>query len=97
MKCKTSRCDSRCCYNVPFANGELERFRDRIVNKVVRTIEVNGGMMPVTNNHVGFVRMMMSNRCPFLRKDHKCNIYDDRPDVCRKFGEIPELPCEYRR
>lgn len=49
----------------------------------------------------GCVRIAMTNmdldknKCPFLRADRRCNIYENRPNVCRKFGEIPELPCEY--
>lgn len=49
----------------------------------------------------GCVRITMTdwnldnNKCPFLTADLKCNIYENRPDVCRKMGEIPELPCEY--
>lgn len=32
--------------------------------------------------------------CPFLKKDLSCAIYEDRPDVCRKFGdESHELLC----
>ena len=27
----------------------------------------------------------------------KCNIYENRPDICRMFGEIPELTCKYRK
>jgi Fe-S-cluster containining protein len=25
----------------------------------------------------------------------RCSIYDNRPSVCRKYGEVPELPCQY--
>lgn len=35
------------------------------------------------------------NKCPFLKDDCTCNIYEYRPDVCRKFGQIPQLPCKY--
>lgn len=27
------------------------------------------------------------NKCPFLRADYKCNIYDHRPTICRRFGD----------
>ena len=34
--------------------------------------------------------------CAFLdRKAHRCAIYEDRPQVCREYGQIPELPCPY--
>jgi len=34
--------------------------------------------------------------CVFL-KNHRCVIYDNRPDVCRKFGVISQLKCPYLR
>ena len=39
----------------------------------------------------------MLNKCPFLRADYKCNIYENRPEVCRQFGQIEELPCKFRK
>ncbi len=27
------------------------------------------------------------NYCPFLKKDLSCAIYEDRPDICKKFGD----------
>lgn len=83
------KCDAHCCYNIAFEHGELERFQSMIVNPVL-------GFTPF-----GAVRITMTdwdldkNKCPFLRADRRCNIYENRPDVCRKFGEIPELPCKY--
>ena len=55
----------------------------------------------ITFTPFGCVRIAMTdmdfgrNKCPFLRPDCRCNIYENRPDVCRKMGEIPELPCNY--
>jgi Fe-S-cluster containining protein len=36
--------------------------------------------------------------CPFLNADYTCNIYDDRPGVCRDFGNEthPDLTCSYQ-
>lgn len=31
----------------------------------------------------------------FDRINHKCAIYEERPDVCRNYGEIEELECPY--
>ena len=30
------------------------------------------------------------NKCPFLRDDYKCNIYDNRPWIRRVFGTPPK-------
>lgn len=91
MKCKLSHCLSQCCYNVPFENWELERFAALIVTPVKYTMPIGCGILPFTDEDP------MKNKCPFLRKDYKCNIYDNRPDVCRKFGQIDELPCKFIR
>ena len=88
MKCKLHKCRAKCCYNMPFEQNELVKYADKIVNPILYTEPIGIGVFAVTNID------MMQNKCPFLRSDYKCNIYDKRPSVCRKFGEIEELPCE---
>lgn len=87
MKCRISVCKASCCYNIPFERDELRRFSDRIVNPVLFTLPLGAGTVAFTDKNIN------KNKCPFLRKDCKCNIYDVRPDICRKFGEIAELTC----
>lgn len=39
------------------------------------------------------------NKCPFLREDCRCNIYEMRPHICRIFGDGKGsglLNCEFR-
>ena len=88
-KCLLHKCDARCCYNIAFTHGEIERFADKIVNPVIDYYPFGCVQISMTNLD------LEKNKCPFLRPDRKCNIYDNRPDICRKFGEIPELPCKY--
>ena len=89
MKCRTSKCNAQCCYNLSFDQNELERFATRIVNPVLYFV-------PLFGRNVAFTaEKMEDNKCPFLRHDFKCNIYENRPDVCRKFGEIDKLPCSF--
>ncbi|OPY31173.1 MAG: Flagellin N-methylase [Methanocella sp. PtaU1.Bin125] len=45
------------------------------------------------NGHVGAVTP--DGDCIFLRPDKSCAVYEDRPDVCREYGRIVELPCPY--
>ncbi len=89
MRCKTWKCKAKCCYNVPFENGELEKYADKIVNRVLFTLPVFGAVVPFTGKD------MQSNRCPFLRQELKCNIYENRPDICRKMGLVPKMPCPH--
>lgn len=92
MKCKTWKCAAKCCYNVPFFQGELKKYADKVVNKIVAEEVIFGGqaILPWTANHP------LANRCPFLRADYRCNIYEQRPSVCRLMAEVPELPCRWR-
>jgi Fe-S-cluster containining protein len=64
---------SRCCENIflPFlADGDEKRW-----------IEYHG--LKVIENEMGaFIKI--NNKCSQL-KDGKCSIYEDRPDVCRKY------------
>lgn len=72
-----------------FPHGELERFGSQIVNPIIGFTPFGGVVIAMTSWDIE------RNKCPFLRKDCKCNIYENRPDVCRKFGEISELPCKF--
>lgn len=95
MKCRIHQCHAACCYNIPFEHNELERFADKIVNEVLFTLPM-GGSAVVAFTVEDFLDIQ-HNKCPFLRHDCKCNIYENRPDVCRKFGQIEELPCKFRK
>lgn len=111
MKCRITKCKAKCCYNVPFANGELTRYADKIVNPVLFSTEIHNGAqlahipwtvkVDFTLDEKLFVdryaQAMMKNKCPFLRHDCTCNIYENRPEICRLFGEIDELKCQYRK
>lgn len=89
MKCRLHKCHACCCYNIPFADGELERFSGMIVNPVIYTVPVGFGFLAYT------AQDPKDNKCPFLRTDLRCNIYEHRPDVCRKFGQIKQFPCRF--
>lgn len=101
MKCRLKQCKARCCYNIPFADGELEKYADKIVTPVIDTVPLGPAVVaftvPVSDRLDLMANAMHHNRCPFLRHDYTCNIYEHRPDVCRKFGEIEQLPCNFRK
>ena len=96
MKCRLYKCKAACCYNIALPIGMLEEFADKVVNKVVRTTP-----MPFNPEFPPSVRVETSertfdNKCPFLRADCKCNIYEHRPPICRMFGDgsHPLLTCD---
>lgn len=90
MKCNIKLCKASCCSNIPFDRQEHLAFADKIVNPIIQVLPLDHqAVIAVTNPNPAL------NKCPFLTSDYKCNIYDHRPDVCRKFGEIPQLKCKY--
>lgn len=90
MKCKLHKCKAYCCYNVPFENNELETYKDYIVTPYFDTYNLGHAIVPITN------AVWNKNKCPFLKDNLRCNIYDHRPELCRQMGETDELKCKYR-
>jgi Fe-S-cluster containining protein len=86
FKCKEG-C-SECCGCIPIPIEIFEKNRDKfqvIPKEIVRTQQ---GMTAITSDVF----------CIFLnRETNKCMIYDERPQVCRDYGEKdnPRLACVY--
>lgn len=84
FKCKEG-C-GECCGNVPLMTEMWNRCKHRIQRKIVEVI----------GNEVWVVPMTEDGLCCFLNKDKECAVYEDRPDVCRKYGiDKEKLPCPY--
>ena len=80
------KCKAECCSVVPF---EKDRFyRNKRVREILELTEFDGIVIPTTKD----------GKCPFLGHDLQCTIYDDRPDVCRKFGDESHIlmTCAYQ-
>ncbi len=64
-----------------------ERNQHRVVREVEQVIEMVG-KDPLTGKQLLLVIPETSDTyCPFLTSDFKCNIYDDRPYICKKYGD----------
>lgn len=89
--CDISICQAACCGPVPIPEGYLEIFKDRI--REDSTIIDSG----IPNHKI--VIDPDTLRCGFMNKDLRCSIYDNRPDICRMFGDTrethPMLKCHY--
>lgn len=90
-KCDVSKCFAACCYNVPHTKFTLFTNKKRIVTPYKRLIEQEACdnesrklFLPITDED------LKKNKCPFLRDDFKCNIYNQRPWICRVFGTPPK-------
>lgn len=99
-KCRTWKCHAACCYNSCLPVGLVDRFADKIVNPVISREKLPiSANVPERSEYINTWDDLSNNKCPFLRKDYKCNIYDNRPTICRLFGEKnhPLLRCGYRK
>lgn len=72
----------KCCYNVPLPKSLLTSLKNRIVNEFNETMELESVDKKVKTVYA-FTKDM---RCPFLKPNNTCNIYDRRPKICREFG-----------
>jgi len=76
-----------CCHNVPIEKEVYERNRDKRLTAVIEEIEFSG-LNPVKGIREQLVLPRTKDgRCPFLCEDLRCNIYEDRPHVCRLYGQ----------
>lgn len=93
MKCPVIKCMASCCYNVPFPIGFIEEHNNKIVNPIIRVIQhTKKSEIGVTDED------WEKNKCPFLRSEkdnYRCNIYADRPRLCRDMGKIPSMKCPF--
>lgn len=86
MKCKAD-----CCSVVPIPARLLDTHEViRPILKLFPASDVMGEpyVVPLTKD----------GKCPFLGWDNKCSIYEDRPPICRKFGDetSPFMTCTFQ-
>lgn len=92
FECKKyhGECKAKCCGIVPIPMSVWQRNQHNIQREVKEKHKVMAGqngevakrsILPVTEDYY----------CPFLKKDLSCGIYNDRPDICKKFGDESHL------
>ena len=90
-KCDTKKCHAACCYNVPMPKGYFSAFMKKVVTPYKRLLEQEMTDDKGQRLYIPVVdEDFHKNKCPFLRDDYKCNIYDQRPWICRAFGTPPK-------
>lgn len=96
--CDISKCHASCCYNAPLPKKYIFALKNRIVNPVKEILVIDDENMkgevmcyPITDHNPD------KNKCPFLTENCRCNIYDRRPPICKKFGNgtEPLLTCSF--
>ena len=90
FECKKyhGQCKARCCGVVPIKLS-LWKKKQKYIQSSPKEI-----MFGKSKEGKVVIPLTETLLCPFLKEDLSCAIYEDRPDVCRKFGdETHELLC----
>ena len=80
------RCEAKCCGIVPIPVGTWQKNQHLIQRKVQKVHKVHATNQE-NQRHTAMLPLTEDRYCPFLKKDLSCAIYENRPEVCRKFGD----------
>jgi Fe-S-cluster containining protein len=84
------KCKADCCGVVPIPEKTWKDNQHLLQQKIEHLTElpVKRTALPgVEIRELAFLPITKNFKCPFLKKDLSCAIYDDRPEVCQKFGD----------
>lgn len=82
---------------IPFIAPQNNHYcKDAIVTITSLKALEYAGKMPDGHNMWKVNLYAADNYCAFLKKNYKCNIYDNRPPICRDFGSKKDLPCPHQ-
>ncbi len=84
-----SKCGAECCSVVPLPRSLYFANIDKVFREVGQVMDIEGGYV---------IPMTLDMKCPFLTEDLGCAIYEDRPPICRKFGDesLIHMTCAYQ-
>lgn len=84
-----SECKGQCCTYPPFSEKEWDTVHKKYGLPYGATLSTFAtARIPVLSDGSG--------RCAYLDiPSGRCNIYPDRPQTCREYGESERLPCAY--
>lgn len=79
MNCNShiKRCKAACCGIVPIPEIYLRLYKNKIYDKVFTIKKLEKNMI---------IAETLNLKCIFLNKKNQCSIYDNRPEVCKMFG-----------
>lgn len=88
MNCDIKLCKATCCGVVPIPEETVKKHKNKL--------HLDAKEIPSFPGTMIFSRDMI---CGFLNIENKCSIYEDRPEVCRRYGSgkesHPMLRCKY--
>lgn len=84
-----SECKASCCALVPFEKSLFTRNKLLSQTPIIEYVDLGNSVLPITEG----------GKCTFLKADMSCAIYNERPEVCRLFGNETEplLSCLYQK
>lgn len=103
------KCKAECCGPTPIPKDIFERNRHKLIRPIEQELNVtgmkigpNGPFDPFEEEElvvpIAKTDSADFTRCAFLTYDLKCNIYEDRPWICRNFGNEshPLMKCSFQ-
>ncbi len=82
-----SKCNASCCYCVPIEKVIYNTNKNKIVNKIINTKTIFD-FSPFTKKKEEFILIISKDmKCCFLKNDLSCAIHDDKPNICKAFGD----------
>lgn len=84
------KCKAECCRGaIDFSKEFWERNQHKVITKPIDILEFPNGQYIIPKTESGY--------CSFLREDYQCNIYEERPDMCKNYGDesVLNMSCPY--
>lgn len=79
-------CEARCCGIVPIPAIIWQANQHRIQRQPVEKHKVKAGKDKDTVK-LAILPVTEDGYCPFLTEGLECAIYEDRPEICKRFGD----------
>ncbi len=78
-------CKGKCCGVVPIPEEIFLKHAEKIQRDVVEVMPFRTGNLYITEDLT----------CTFLNDEGRCEIYEDRPNICVNYGLHEVIPCPY--
>lgn len=85
-----SQCGAECCdVSTPFSLEDIKQIKKKH-KKLLRGVKLVKSKADAYTLH-----KRGNTQCVFLSEDKRCKVYEDRPQICRDFGEKAYARCAY--
>lgn len=86
-----AKCKAMCCCVSPIDRDVWERNKHKALRPIEKLLDMDGpfeAVLPVTADAM----------CTFLTQELRCSIYEDRPRLCKKYGDdsSPCMKCPFQ-